>query len=169
MVTPRANRAGKLGPGVQALGLIGFLLACFAVSAVGGAITANSVGTWYTTLAKPIFNPPAWVFGPVWSALFAMMAVAGWRVWRLVGFAGGRPAFVAFALQLLLNLSWSAIFFGLRSPGGALVVIVFLLAAIAATTLLFRRIDGWAGLLLLPYLGWTAFAAILNASIWWLN
>ncbi|NNG03974.1 MAG: tryptophan-rich sensory protein [Inquilinus sp.] len=156
-------------PTAQVLVLAGFLLACLAVSLLGGLVTATSVGTWYPTLAKPPFNPPAWLFGPVWTALYAMMAVAGWRVWRRAGFVVGRRPLIAFAVQLLLNLGWSAIFFGLRWPGGALVEIVLLLAAVAATMVLFWRIDRWAGWLFLPYLGWTAFAALLNASIWWLN
>ena len=155
--------------GAQVLGLIGFILACFAISAIGGLITASSVSTWYPTLAKPPFNPPAWVFGPVWSVLYAMMAVAAWRVWRSAGFTDARAALGVFALQLLLNLGWSAIFFGLRSPGGAMIEIALLVGAVAATMVLFWRIDRWACLLLLPYLCWTAFAAILNAAIWWLN
>ena len=151
------------------LGLLAFVLACFAVSALGGLITSSSVGTWYQTLAKPSFNPPDWLFAPVWTALYLMMAVAGWRVWRRVGWQNGGPALIAFAVQLALNLGWSAFFFGLRMPGAGLIVIVLLLAAIAATTRLFLRVDRLAGALLLPYLAWVAFASLLNTSIWLLN
>lgn len=151
------------------LGLLGFLMACFAVSALGGLITSSSVGSWYQTLAKPSFNPPDWLFAPVWTALYLMMAVAGWRVWRRVGWRDGGPALIAFAVQLALNLGWSAVFFGLRLPGPALTVIVLLLAAIAVTTRLFWRADRLAGALLLPYIAWVAFASLLNTSIWLLN
>lgn len=153
----------------EVLGLLGFLIACFAVSALGGLITSSSVGSWYQTLAKPSFNPPDWLFAPVWTALYLMMAVAGWRVWRQVGWRNGGPALIAFAVQLALNLGWSAVFFGLRMPGPALAVIVLLLAAIAVTTRQFWRADRLAGALLLPYIAWVAFASLLNTSIWLLN
>ncbi len=151
------------------LGLLVFLMACFAVSAIGGLITSSSVGSWYQSLAKPSFNPPDWLFAPVWTALYLMMAVAGWRVWRRVGWRDGGPALGIFALQLGFNLGWSAVFFGLRMPGAGLIVIVLLLAAIAVTSRLFLKVDRLAGALLLPYLAWVAFASLLNASIWLLN
>ncbi len=146
-----------------------FLALCLAVSAVGGAATASSVGTWYRTLAKPPFNPPDWVFAPVWTELFFMMAIAGWRVWRRGGLRKARLALTLFALQLALNLAWSIVFFGLRSIGAALVEIVVLLLAILATTAVFWRHDRVAGVLFIPYATWVAFAAVLNAAIWQLN
>ena len=131
--------------------------------------TATSVGTWYPTLAKPAFNPPNWMFAPVWTALFFMMAIAAWRVWRRDGLRKARWALMLFALQLALNLSWSIVFFGLRSIGWALVEIVALLLAILATTLVFWQRDRVAGMLFIPYAAWVAFATVLNAAIWRLN
>lgn len=151
------------------LGLLAFLVVCLAVSALGGLVTASSVGGWYQTLAKPPFNPPDWLFAPVWSALYLMMAIAGWRVWRRLGWRAGGRALLVFAVQLALNLVWSAVFFGLRMPGAALVVIVLLLAAIGVTMRLFWTADRLAGMLFLPYVFWVGFATVLNASIWLLN
>lgn len=157
------------GPGRDVLGLMAFLGLCLAVSGIGGAITATSVGTWYAALQKPPFNPPDWLFAPVWTTLYILMAVAAWRVWRYAGFRGNRKALSVFAVQLALNLAWSFIFFGLRQPGLALVEIVILLAVIIVNTVMFWRIDRWAGGLFLPYPLWVAFATALNASLWWLN
>ncbi len=153
----------------DALALCLALILCFAVSALGGLITAQSVGTWYQDLAKPPFNPPDWIFAPVWTALYLLMAIAAWRVWRRAGWRDGRTALTAFGVQLALNLAWSATFFGLRMPGAAIVVALVLLAAIAFTTRRFWTIDRPAGLLLVPLLAWVAFATVLNTAIWWLN
>jgi len=155
--------------GRDAVVLLGFVALCLAVAAAGGAVTASSVGTWYAGLAKPSFNPPDWVFGPVWTALYLMMAVAGWRVWRRRGVSGVRPALGVWTLQLVLNLCWSLVFFGARLIGAALVEIAVLFAAILVTALLFWRIDRVAGALLVPYAAWVAFAALLNAALWRLN
>jgi tryptophan-rich sensory protein len=138
-----------------------------AVSALGGWATSGSVGTWYPTLAKPAFNPPGWVFGPVWSVLYLMIALAGWRAWRRGGVA--RPALLVYAVQLALNLSWSFVFFGARLIGPALVVIAALLAAFVVNAALFWRLDRPAGALLVPYAAWVAFAAVLNFALWRLN
>ena len=148
------------------LGFIVILALCLAVSAVGGAVTATSVGSWYALLAKPAFNPPNWIFAPVWTALYFMMAIAAWRIWRR---GGARWALSLFALQLALNLAWSIVFFGLRAPGAALAEILVLLLAILATTVVFWRSDRVAGMLFVPYAAWVAFAAVLNAAIWQLN
>jgi tryptophan-rich sensory protein len=156
----------------DALGLAGFVALCFAVAGAGGAVTATSVGGWYQAPAKPAFNPPDWVFGPVWTILYAMIAVAGWRIWRLRGWTTRgalNPALLAWALQLGLNLSWSFLFFGAGMIGGALVEIVVLLAAIGATARLFWRIDRPAAWLLAPYGAWVAYATLLNAALWRLN
>ena len=150
------------------LGLVAFILVCLAVSGLGGAITATSVGTWYQTLEKPVFNPPAWVFAPVWTTLYVLMAIAGWRVWRTKSGAG-RRALAVFALQLSLNLAWSFLFFGFQQIGLALFDVVALFAAILLTTVLFWRVDRLAGALFLPYLLWVGFATVLNASLWLLN
>lgn len=151
------------------LGFIGFLALCLGVSAIGAAATATSVGSWYRTLAKPAFNPPDWVFAPVWTALFFMMAFAAWRIWRRGGLRQARVEMSLFALQLALNLAWSLLFFGMRSIGAALVEILVLLPAIIATGAAFWRRDHLAGVLFLPYAAWVAFAAVLNAAIWRLN
>lgn len=150
-------------------GLVVFLFGCLGVLAAGGAATASSVGTWYQALQKPPFNPPDWLFAPVWTALYVMMAVAGWRVWRAYGLRGARAALALFGIQLALNLAWSFVFFGYRLIGAALVEIIVLLAAIVATTILFWKRDRLAGLLFIPYAGWVAFATILNFALWQLN
>ena len=153
----------------QALVLLAFVAVCLAIGAIGGAVTSTSVGTWYQSLRKPPFNPPDWIFGPVWTVLYITMAVAAWRVWRRLGFGGARYALTLFAIQLALNLAWSIVFFGFRQIGMALVEIVVLLAFIVATAIAFWRADRAAGLLFVPYLGWVGFAALLNASLWRLN
>lgn len=151
------------------LGLAVIILLCFAAAGVGSALTASSVGSWYVGLTKPAWNPPNWLFGPVWSFLYLTMAVAAWIVWRRAGFGGASGALGLFVLQLFLNVAWSAVFFGLRSPGPAFVEIVLLWAAILATVTAFWRIAPAAGALMVPYLLWVTFAAILNYAIWRLN
>jgi tryptophan-rich sensory protein len=157
------------GSGREWLGLAGFLLACFGAAAIGGAFTSSSVGSWYQTLSKPSFNPPSWVFGPVWTVLYAMMAVAAWRVWRQRGFSGAPAALALFGVQLVLNLGWSLLFFGARMPGAAFAEIVVLWGAILLTTLAFFRIDRPAGWMMVPYLAWVSFASVLNFAIWQMN
>jgi tryptophan-rich sensory protein len=152
------------------LALAGFIALCLAVGATGGAVTATSVGTWYAALEKPAFNPPDWVFAPVWTTLYVLMALAAWRVWLRGDEApAARPALGLWALQLALNLTWSFLFFGARSIGAALAEIAVLLAAIIATLVLSWRVDRAAGWLLVPYAAWVAFAAVLTAAIWRLN
>ena len=151
------------------LALGSFLLLSFGVAAAGGAVTATSVDGWSRTLSKPELTPPDWVFGPVWSALYLMMGLAAWLVWRAAGLSEGRRALALWAVQIGLNLAWSILFFGLHLIGLALVEILLLLSAIAATMAAFARIDRRAGLLLLPYLLWVGYAAVLNAAIWRLN
>jgi benzodiazapine receptor len=145
------------------------LTACFAVSALGGAITAGPVKSWYPDLAKPALTPPDLAFPIVWTLLYVMMALAAWLVWRRSGWRRAQLAFTLFGLQLILNLAWSGLFFGLQRPGAALAEIGLLWLAIAATIAVFRGHDGRAALLLLPYLLWVSFAVYLNAGIWWLN
>jgi tryptophan-rich sensory protein len=157
-------------PGLRsAIGLIVAVLAVSSAAAIGGAATSSSVGEWYQALRKPSFNPPSWIFGPVWTALYAMMATAAWLVWMKRGFADAQLPLALFGLQLALNAAWSVLFFGLRNPGLALVDIGLLWAAILATLLAFRPISLPAALLLAPYLVWVSFAAVLNHAIWSLN
>ncbi len=165
----KTNPAITPGSARDIVGLIVLIAVCLGVSAAGGAVTANSVGTWYQTLQKPPFNPPDWVFAPVWTTLYVLMAIAAWRVWRLHGLTAARQALLLFAVQLALNFSWSVLFFGLRLIGPALVEIGLLLIAIVATAIAFWRLDRLAGWLLAPYAAWVAFATLLNAALWRLN
>ena len=145
--------------------LLGIVLTCLAVGALGGLVTSAAIPTWYATLAKPTWTPPGWLFGPVWTALYVAMAVAAWRLWRRDGLVEERLPLVLFALQLLLNGAWSWIFFGARAPCAALVEIVFLWLAVAAATVFTFPRDRVAGWLYVPYLAWVTFATALNASI----
>lgn len=141
-----------------------------AVGAVGGLATASSLASWYAGLAKPAFNPPNVVFGPVWTALYVLMALAAWRVWRARRSGPGVAGPLAlYGVQLGLNLAWTVIFFGLRRPGAALVEVAVLMAAILATAGAFWRADRLAGLMMAPYAAWVAFASLLNFEIWRLN
>jgi tryptophan-rich sensory protein len=135
---------------------------------VGGVATASAVGTWYQTLVQPSFAPPDWVFGPVWTTLYALMGTAAFLVSRS-SHPRARVALAAFLGHLVLNVAWSLAFFGLQSPLYGLVVIVPLLLAIVAVTALFGRIDRRAAALMLPYLAWVAFATALNYRFWALN
>ena len=140
------------------------------VGGLSGAVTANGVATWYPSLAKPSFNPPAWIFGPVWTVLYVMMGVAAFLVWRQgLEAEGVRFALSIFVVQLALNGLWSILFFGLRSPGLAFAEILILWFAIGATVWAFWRVVPPAGALLLPYWAWVSFATALNGSIWSLN
>lgn len=147
-------------------GLIGWLLLCYAASALGVLFMP---GDWYASLNKPAWNPPNWVFGPVWTLLYGMMAVAAWLVWQQGGFALQRRPLRLFLIQLGLNALWTPLFFGLRSPGLAFVDIILLWLAIVATLISFWRVSRPATWLLVPYLAWVSFAAVLNGTIWWLN
>jgi len=145
-----------------------FLTLCLGAGAMGSVATAPQIPAWYASLGKPSWNPPSWVFGPVWTALYVMMGVAAWLVWRKVGTAYGRE-FLWFWIQLVLNAMWSFIFFGLEQPDWAFAEIILLWLSIAATLWMFRKCSSLAVLLLTPYLGWVSFAASLNFTIWRLN
>ena len=149
--------------------LILFLVASVVTSAIGGLATATSVNSWYLALAKPSWNPPSQVFGPAWTLLFGLMAVAGWRIWLRRDRPGARTALYVYAAQLVLNAGWSILFFGMRSPGAALVEIVFLWSTLVWLLVRFWKIDRVAGMLWLPYVLWVTFATTLNAAIWRLN
>jgi tryptophan-rich sensory protein len=141
-----------------------------AVGGLSGFATARGVAEWYPTLVKPSFNPPAWVFGPVWTVLYIMMGVAAFFVWRTgLDVDGVRIALDVFAVQLALNGLWSILFFGMQAPGLALIEIALLWIAIGVTVVLFWRVSPLPGAMLLPYWAWVSFAAVLNASLWWLN
>lgn len=136
----------------------------------GGVGGLFQPGDWYAQLNKPDWNPPSWVFGPVWTTLYVLMGVAAWLVWERHGFNGAaRTALVLFLVHLLFNAAWSALFFGLESPGLAFAEILVLWAMILTLIVLFWRLRPAAGALLLPYLAWVSFAAVLNYTIWQLN
>jgi benzodiazapine receptor len=157
---PRGARSG----GARWLALAAFLV----LTLGGGTLIglATPPGDWYAALEKPFFNPPNWVFGPVWTVLYILIAIAGWRTWNR-GYRGV-PMQVWFG-QLVFNFLWSPVFFGAHQPGFALIVI----ASMIALTVLFIRLtwapDRVSSLLMCPYLAWISFAGLLNASIWWLN
>jgi translocator protein len=137
---------------------------------IGNIFTMPNISTWYASLLKPSFNPPNWIFGPVWTILFLMMGIS----LALVIISGKNnaffwPAVAAFAVQLALNILWSFMFFYLRNPLYGFIEILFLLLAIALTIFYFYKINHAAGWLLVPYILWVSFAAILNAAIWRLN
>ena len=151
------------------IGLIVFLVVCFAIAAFASLATRPEIPTWYAGLRKPSWTPPAWLFGPVWTALYVAMAVAGWLVWHRAGWQGGRLALTLFALQLVLNGAWSFIFFKFHRVGWAFVDIVVLWVAIAATIVTFAAVSQLSSLLLVPYLVWVSYAAALNLTIWRMN
>jgi benzodiazapine receptor len=143
--------------------LAGFEVVTFCAPLAGVRSMPDS---WYAELAKPAWNPPAWIFGPVWTFLYASMAVAAWLVWKRVGWAA--PIRLYF-VQLTLNAAWTPVFFGAHEPGWALLVIVALWIAILLTMLSFQRVRRSAGLLIAPYLAWVTFATILNLTLWRMN
>ena len=151
------------------LGLIVLVVICFAAAGIGGAVTTPKIDHWYAILVKPSWNPPNWVFGPVWSIVYLSMAIAAWLVWRERGVAGAVAPLTLFGVQLVLNVLWPYLFFGLESPGIALVEVLLLWLAIAATMVAFWRRSKLAWLLFVPYLAWVSFASILNVTIWRLN
>jgi tryptophan-rich sensory protein len=151
------------------LGLAVSLGACLAAGAVGSAWMDDSSLAWYEQLSRPAWNPPSWVFGPVWSALYVLMAVAAWRVWLKWPRHGVPVALAAFATQLVLNAIWTGLFFALRSPAAGLADIVALWVAIGVTAWLFRPISQAAAWLMAPYWLWVTYAFSLNLGIYFLN
>ena len=150
--------------------LVAAVLACEIAGASGVLLSGNGVSVWYPTLAKPAFTPPSWVFGPVWTTLFALLGVAAWLVWRAgIDARPVRVALAVFVVQYVVQVAWSGAFFGLRWPAGGLAVIAVLWLLVVATVAAFARVDRRAALLLVPYLAWVSFAAVLNYRIWRLN
>lgn len=147
------------------------LMTCLVIGYLSGMVTRESITTWYPTLVKPFFNPPNWVFAPVWTILYIMMGIAGGFVWNKMetNEKSVKIAFKYFIIQLALNAVWSFIFFYLHNPFLALIEIVLLWLMIFETYNQFKKIDSKAGMLLLPYLAWVSFAAVLNGAVWWLN
>jgi len=146
------------------------ILLPLAVGAASGFFTVTGTGSWYQTIQKPSWNPPGWVFGPVWTTLYIMMGIALYLVWKAEIDPGVKKmAFTLFAVQLLLNFSWSFIFFGQQQPGWALVEIIVMWLFILATIFAFAAVSKTAAWLLVPYISWVSFATILNYTIWKLN
>jgi len=150
----------------SALVLLAFVAVCL-LAALTGAVFRP--GTWYDLLAKPSWRPPNWLFAPVWTVLYLMIAVSGWLVWRETGVAGAKLPLTVYAIQLVLNAAWTPIFFGLHRPDLAFFEIVLIWLSIVATIALFYPVHAGAAWLLVPYLGWVTFAAALNFAIWSLN
>ncbi|MEP7339230.1 MAG: TspO/MBR family protein [Acidobacteriota bacterium] len=149
----------------QWLGLIGFVAVCFLAAGIGSHLTTSSLDGWYAGLQKPPWNPPNWVFAPVWSALFLSMAIAAWLVWRKLGWRGAAIPLALFVVQLVLNVTWSGLFFALHLPGAAFAELVVLWGAILATMIYFWRVTPAAGWLMAPYLAWVTFAGVLNWTL----
>jgi len=142
---------------------------CLLVGVSGSLVTATSVREWYPHIQKPWWTPASAVFGPVWTVLYLLMGVSAWLIWRNAAGSTRRTALLIFVTQLVLNGTWSFLFFGLRSPGWAALKIVLLWSSIVATMIAFARINRLAAGILLPYLFWVSYAAALNVAIWNLN
>ena len=153
---------------MQIIGLAAWLALSFTAAAIG-AIASIQASSFYLQLARPEWAPPANVFGPVWTALYVLMAIAAWLVWRVGGFRAARTALILFLVQLAVNALWSWLFFGWHLGGLAFVDIGLLWLLIVATLIAFWRIRSLAGVLLIPYLLWVSFALALNYSVWQLN
>lgn len=149
-------------------GLLAWFAITFAAAGIG-AMASSGAETFYAQLAKPAWAPPGSVFGPVWSVLYVLMAFAAWTVWRVRGTATAPRTLALFAVQLVVNAVWSWLFFGLRSGTAAFADAVILLALVAATTVAFWRVRPLAGMLMVPYLAWVAFACALTWSTWHMN
>ncbi|HZG90667.1 MAG TPA: TspO/MBR family protein [Pseudonocardia sp.] len=153
-------------PSAAVFALLAFIAVVAAVAVIGGLASASASGQ-YAGFVQPSWAPPAWLFGPAWTVLYLTIAVSGWLVWRRAGLTW--PAHAVYAVQLVLNLAWSPLFFGAGWFGLAFAEIVLLWLSIVATIVLFARISRPAAWLLVPYLGWVTFAAGLNLAIWQLN
>lgn len=162
----RTNQSAKTYKWVS---LAFLLVLCLGTGFAGSLATQTSIESWYLYLKKPFGNPPDWVFAPVWTVLYVLMAVAAWRIWQLRARTAVKQAFTLFAVQLGLNALWSPVFFGFQNPGLALSVILALWAAVFSTQRTFQALDPAAGVLFLPYRAWVTYAVYLNAGIWWLN
>ena len=151
-------------------GLIAWLGLCYFTAWLGAQVSpgiASSV--WYESLNKPDWNPPGWLFGPVWTTLYTMMGVAAWLIWKNYGFNHAKIALSLFFVQLFLNGLWSQIFFGMQEVGWAFAEIIVLLIAIVITTYFFFKKERAAGWLMVPYIAWVGFATVLTGTIWMMN
>jgi len=156
------------GRGPAALALAGFLAAAFAAAAVGG-LAGLDAGAYYAGLDRPAWAPPSGLFGPVWTVLYTLIALAGWLVWRRAGLRGAPVAFGLYAAQLVLNAAWTWLFFAGEQAGAAFAEIVVLELVILGNAVVFARVRRAAGLLLVPYLLWVGYAGALNGTLWLMN
>jgi tryptophan-rich sensory protein len=163
------NEIESMNRSKQFFGLLVSLILVFGAASLGRFFTDMSVSTWYPGLIKPSWTPTGATIGIVWTILYACMALAAWLVWRTGGHVDRRLPLALYFAQLILNVLWSAIFFGLQKPGLAFLELLVLWIAVLVTTIVFRRYSSWAGVLMLPYLAWVAFAGYLNAMIWRMN
>jgi len=154
---------------MRGIALLGWLALCFAVAGLSGRWTAGEIAGWYSTLARPTFAPPNWLFGPVWTLLYALMAVAAWRVALSAPSPQQKLALALFLVQLALNFAWSFFFFRLHQIGWALAEVAVLWAMIGATTVAFFRVNPASAWMLTPYWAWVGFASLLNWAFWRLN
>ncbi len=146
------------------------IIVCLAVGGISGYLTTSEITTWYATLQKPSFNPPNYLFGPVWTILYIMMAISFWLIWKSdASETLKNKAILLFGIQLILNFFWSIIFFSLHQLGFALAEIIAMWVFILLSILAFYPISKPAAIMLIPYLCWVSFASILNFSIWRLN
>lgn len=149
--------------------LAGAVLFSEVAGGIGAVFTTPKITTWYAGLNQPSWNPPAGVFGPVWTTLYALMGVSLWLLWESKDSDNKQAAISLFWWQLAVNVLWSVVFFGLEQPGLAVVVILVLLALIVAYIMQALRVNRWAAYLMLPYAAWVTFATALNTSVWLLN
>ena len=152
---------------INIIKFIASIVICQVAGGIGAIFTTQSVQTWYPTLQKPSFNPPNWLFAPVWTLLYLLMGISLFLIWK--DSKDKKNAVILFSIQLVLNVLWSVCFFGLKIPLLGLIVIVILLAFILANIISFYKISKIAGILLIPYLLWVSFATVLNFSLWMLN
>lgn len=151
-------------------GLLFFIGVCFLTAWIGAQVSPGiATGDWYELIIKPDWNPPGWIFGPVWTILYTMMAISAWMIWKKSGFDGAKTALSFFFIQLFLNGLWSQLFFGQQEIGWAFAEIIVLLITIIFTTLYFFKQSKLAGWLMVPYILWVTFATYLNYTIWILN
>jgi len=150
--------------------LVGSIAACEGAGGIGAFFTTPAISTWYAALEKPAFTPPNAVFMPVWTTLYLLMGIAVFLVWRQgLKTEGVKPAFIIFWVQLIINILWSVVFFGLKTPFGGFIVIVLLLIAVVITIVQFFKVSRLAGGLLIPYIVWLGIATYLNVGVWILN
>jgi benzodiazapine receptor len=150
--------------------LVVSVLACLAAGGIGSLFTYKAIPTWYRALKKPRYTPPNWAFGPIWTTLYILMGVSVFLVWNKgLTVYGATVAFTLFWIQLVVNVIWSVIFFGMKSKGGGVIIIIVLWLLILATTVIYFGVSAWAGGLLVPYIVWVSVASYLNIGIWLLN